>query len=275
MQIVHFSDFHLRGDGQLSFGVVDTRACLQTAFAHFQAMVQKPDLFVITGDLADSGDDQAYHMLYDTFAPLGIPVYALPGNHDRRDRMRRILQGWCPENTAVAPHMCYTVEFEVTRLLMLDTLVPGSHSGHCLPVVLDWLEAELARRPCVPALLFMHHPPFRTGMGMMDEAFEGVDRLHALVSAAPHVRLCCGHMHRPIMTQWAGCLALTAPSVAMQIELDLSPCGGDTFRMETPGYLVHHWEQGSWNSHVCQIACAADFSGPHRFIGSVNPVEHS
>lgn len=275
MQIAHFSDPHLRGDGQLSFRVVDTSACLKTAVTHFQKLEKKPDMFVITGDLADSGDEQAYHMLYDAFAPLGIPVYALPGNHDRRDRMRSILHGWCPENSAVAPHMCFAVEFEETRLLMLDTLVPGSHSGHCLPVVLDWLEHELGRRPDVPALLFMHHPPFKTGMGMMDEAFEGVERLHAIVSSAPQLRLCCGHMHRPIVTQWAGSIALTAPSIAMQIELDLSERGGDTFRMETPGYLIHHWEQGTWNSHVCQIACVADFSGPHPFIGSVNPVEHS
>lgn len=272
MQILHFSDLHLRGDGQKSFRVVDTLACLKVAHAHFQALAQKPDAFVITGDLADSGDERAYHLLYDMFAPLGIPVYALPGNHDRRDRMRSILHGWCPENPGLAPHMCYAVDYPKTRLLMLDTLVPGSHSGHCLPVVLDWLEAELARRS-VPILVFMHHPPFPTGMGMMDEAFEGVARLHAILSKSPYTRLCCGHMHRPIVTQWAGCLALTAPSVAMQIELDLSPEGGDTFRMETPGYLVHHWHEGTWSSHVCQIACAADFSGPHPFIGSVNPME--
>lgn len=274
MKILHLSDTHLRGDGQLSFQVVDTVACLQAASAHFVALAQKPDAFVITGDLADSGDEHAYKLLYDAFAPLNIPVYALPGNHDRRDRMRSILQGWCPENAAVMPHMCYAVEFAHTRLLMLDTLVPGSHSGHCVPVVLDWLQEELARRP-VPTLLFMHHPPFTTGMGTMDESFEGVERLHTILSKTPQVRLCCGHMHRPIMTQWAGCLALTAPSVAMQIELDLRPQGGDHFRMESPGYLVHHWEQGRWNSHVCQIPCAADFSGPHPFVGSVNPLELS
>lgn len=272
MQILHLSDPHLRGDGQKSFRVVDTRACLQKACTHFQALATKPDIAVITGDLADSGDEHAYAMLYEAFAPLGIPVYALPGNHDRRDRMRAALHGWCPANPALAPHMCYAVDLGETRLVMLDTLVPGSHSGHCLPVVLDWLEAELAGHP-VSTLLFMHHPPFLSGLGMMDEAFEGVERLHAILKAAPYVRLCCGHMHRPIVSQWAGCLALTAPSIAMQIELDLSPEGGDTFRMETPGYLMHHWHQGTWNSHVCQIACAADFSGPHPFIGSVNPVE--
>lgn len=70
-----------------------------------------------------------------------------------------------------------------------------------------------------------------------------------------------------------GCIALTSPAVSMQIDLDLSPEGGDTFRMETPGYLLHHWDGSVLNSHICQIPCSPTFSGPHPFVGSVNPVE--
>ena len=68
-------------------------------------------------------------------------------------------------------------------------------------------------------------------------------------------------------------LHLTQPAVSMQIDLDLSPEGGDTFRMETPGYLLHHWDGSVLNSHICQIPCSPTFSGPHPFVGSVNPVE--
>lgn len=274
MRIVHFSDPHLRGDGSLSFRVVDTKAWLKTAIAHFATLEYKPDAFVITGDLADSGDEKAYHMLYTCFQPLDTPVYVVPGNHDRRDRMRSILGSWCPEGFEGT--LCSAVDSdgkEGVRLLLLDTLEPGSHSGHFLESTACWLENELARQPERPTLLFMHHPPFRTGMGMMDEPFEGVERLAGIMRNYPWVQICCGHMHRPIVTRWAGCLAMTAPSIAMQIELDLSAEGGDAFRMETPGYLLHHWEHGVWNSHVCQIPCQPTFSGPHRFIGSVNPLE--
>ena len=34
---------------------------------------QKPDIMVITGDLADSGDEHAYHMLYEALSPLAFP----------------------------------------------------------------------------------------------------------------------------------------------------------------------------------------------------------
>ena len=273
MRILHLSDFHLRGDGGLSFRVVDTRECLETAARHLLALEQRPDALVITGDLADSGDARAYEMLREALSPLSLPVYAVPGNHDRRDRMRDLLGAWCPADPAVAPYLCCTAEDGPVRLIMLDTMSPGSHSGHLPELVGDWLERTLEARPGVPTLLFMHHPPFVTGMGAMDEPFENVDRFAAILRRAPWVRLCCGHMHRPIVTQWAGCLALTAPAVSMQIDLDLSPEGGDTFRMETPGYLLHHWDGETLNAHVCQIPCAPTFSGPHPFVGSVNPVE--
>ena len=78
------------------------------------------------------------------------------------------------------------------RLVMLDTMQPGSHSGHCPEAVAGWLERTLAARPGVPTLLFMHHPPFVTGMGAMDEPFENVGRLADILSRSPWVRLCCG-----------------------------------------------------------------------------------
>lgn len=37
----------------------------------------------------------------------------------------------CPADASVAPYLCYAVEDGPVRLVMLDTMQPGSHSGHC------------------------------------------------------------------------------------------------------------------------------------------------
>ena len=272
MEILQISDLHLRGDGKLSFRKVDTPACLRTAAAYLHALNRMPDAIVITGDLADSGDEHAYHMLYEALGDLPVPIYAVPGNHDRRDRMRAILKGWVPEESPVPPRVCHCVDMGEVRLVMLDSMEPGSHSGHCPEAMARWLDACLQEDSSRPALVFMHHPPFITGMGAMDEPFEGADLLRDVLSRAPWARLCCGHMHRPIFTAWAQGLALTVPSISMQIDLDLSPQGGDTFRMEMPGYMLHHWDGSHLNSHVCQIPADVDFSGPHPFADSGNPV---
>ena len=70
MEIRQLSDLHLRGDGKLSDRKVDTPACLRTAAAHLHALTRMPDAIVITGDLADSGDERAYHMIREA---LGDP----------------------------------------------------------------------------------------------------------------------------------------------------------------------------------------------------------
>ncbi len=59
---------------------------------------------------------------------------------------------------------------------------------------------------------------------------------------------------------WAGIAAVTAPSAAMQIDVELIR-GGDTFVKETAGYLLHDWRAGAWNTHVCTAAEAGHVEG--------------
>lgn len=277
MRILQISDFHLRGDGKLSFQVVDTASFLKSTKAHLEHVFaldgQKPDMIVVTGDIADSGDEKAYLMVYEALSSFNVPVYAVPGNHDRRNRMVRILKGWTIPNPQTAPFLCYAVQTEEARLLFLDTLNPGSHAGHMRDAELAWLDNELQSNKNVPTLIFMHHPPFITGLPAMDEPFENREQMRTVLMKAPWARLCCGHMHRPIFTVWAGVPCVTAPAASMQIELDFTPEGGDTFRMETPGYLLHDFEDGVFNTHVCQIYKKTEFDGPYPFAGKVNPTE--
>jgi len=56
----------------------------------------------------------------------------------------------------------------VEHLRGLDTLVPGQGGGRLGPARLAWLDARLAEAPARPTLVFMHHPPFKTGIERMD-----------------------------------------------------------------------------------------------------------
>lgn len=99
MKIIHITDTHLRGDNLLSFGKCDTSASVKKAMEYFQNMPEKdlPDFFVATGDLADNGNHTAYGKVHDYFASLPRPVYCVPGNHDNRADMLRLLGSkMCP-----------------------------------------------------------------------------------------------------------------------------------------------------------------------------------
>src|SRR5882762_895324 len=84
MIIAQITDFHVRPRGKLAYGVVDTNAMLEAAVTAIEAMPCRPDVVIGTGDLTDCGLADEYAVLRDILQPLSMPVYLVPGNHDRR-----------------------------------------------------------------------------------------------------------------------------------------------------------------------------------------------
>ena len=50
------------------------------------ALVPRPDLLLITGDLTDIGSPEEYAWLRELLAPLAMPMFVVPGNHDEAAR---------------------------------------------------------------------------------------------------------------------------------------------------------------------------------------------
>jgi predicted MPP superfamily phosphohydrolase len=91
MIIAQITDLHVRPRGVLAYGGLDTTAMLGRAMTAIAALDPAPDCVIATGDLADCGLADEYRMLDELFAQLSMPVFAIPGNHDRRDAMRAAL----------------------------------------------------------------------------------------------------------------------------------------------------------------------------------------
>ena len=60
---------------------------LEQTVAHIAAQPQRPDLLLLTGDLTEHGDALSYARLQAALAPLRVPVWPVPGNHDLRAGM--------------------------------------------------------------------------------------------------------------------------------------------------------------------------------------------
>lgn len=271
MKILHISDLHLRGDGKLSFQAADTLTQLQHTVEYLKNLEQKPDMIMVTGDLADNGSEKAYQIIKDGFEAIDLPIYIVPGNHDKRTLFHQMLGEHCPVKEDIYPFICYTIDDMPIRIIALDTMEQGLHWGVLNEKVANWLEAKLDEYPDKPTLVFTHHPPFLTAMGVMDEPFINVEKLNEILRKHKNVKLCCGHMHRGITTKWKGVDVMTAPPISMMIELDLTPKGGNRFFLSDPGYAIHHLFENQINTHFCIIPTDASYSGPHEFVGSENP----
>lgn len=265
MLIAQISDTHIKLPGRLAYQRVDTAAMLTTCVSAIAALDPQPDLIVLTGDLVDLGIPEEYAFLRRILAPLQIPLIAIPGNHDEREALRAAFAdgGYLPAHGFLQ----FAIDDYPLRIVGLDTLVTGQGSGMLCPERLTWLDAILKQQPDMPTLLLMHHPPFVTGIHHMDRiGLAGMDDCAAILARHDQVRLVlCGHLHRSIYGQVGGRPALTCPSPAHQVALDLRPEAPSCFRMEPPAFMLHRWHDGALVSH---LALVETFAGPYPFFDS-------
>lgn len=258
------TDLHIREPGRLAYGRIDTAPYLARAVASVLRLPQQPDAIVLTGDLTDFGREAEYAHLARLLAPLTMPLYLLPGNHDEREQMRRSF----PDHTYLGTDgpVRYSVRVGALRLVALDTAVAGASHGELDDAQLDWLEGTLAACRGEPVVIAMHHPPFSTLIGHMDRIglLQGRDRLEAIVRQHPNVeRIVCGHLHRAIDVRFGGTIASTSPAPGHQVRLDLAPDAASAWTLEPPGYRLHAWT--SEQRLVTHLAMSGEFEGPYPF----------
>jgi len=263
MIIAHITDTHIKAPGQFAYRVVDTATYLRACVAEIARLAVPPDVVVATGDLVDRGHPDEYAHLRMLLAPLPMPVYVIPGNHDERTALRSAFaaDGYLP----AGEFLQYTVDVGPLRLVALDTLIPGEGGGELCEARLAWLGETLAMEPLRPTVILMHHPPFSTGIGHMDAiGLRNADRFADIVARYRHVeRVLCGHLHRSIQARVGGTVASVAPSTAHQVALNLSANAPSAFKLEPPGFQLHVWRSGHMVSHT---AVVGDFAGPYPFF---------
>lgn len=264
MIIAQISDMHIRAPGQRAYRRVDTAWHLARAVASILDMAPRPDLVLATGDLVDAGRPEEYRHLRDLLAPLPMPVYLIPGNHDDRAALVDAFADhrYLPRDGAF---LHYVVDGTPLRLIGLDTLVPGAGGGAMCEARCAWLAARLGDGPATPTVIFMHHAPFATGIGHMDRlGLEGSERFGQVIERHPEIeRILCGHLHRPIQVRWRGTLVMSAPSTAHQVVLDLRDDAPSAFTMEPPAVLVHLWRESA--GLVTHTKYIGEFAGPYPF----------
>lgn len=265
MLIAHLTDLHVRPRGRPAYRVSETNMMTARAIDAVRALTPKPDCVIVSGDLTDCGLAEEYELLRELLAALPMPVYLIPGNHDRREQLRTTLTDF-PGVSSHPTYVQYAIEDHPVRLIALDTVVPGASRGELDAERLSWLDETLAAQPAKPTIIFMHHPPFICGIRHMDDIrlLEGAEAMAAIVARHGQVeRVLCGHHHRVITKRWAGTIASTGPSVSHQVTLDLRPEDPGSMVFEPPAYQLHLW--GADTGLVTHMAYVERFPGPFPF----------
>ena len=264
--IAQISDLHITPPGVLAYGRVDTAAALTRSIDTLNRLSPQPDLVVISGDIANSALPEEYERAKTLLEKLQMPFAAIPGNHDRRIPMRKIL----PDPGYGAPESALNAVRRIGRLdiLLIDSTVPGAPHGELDAATLAWLDGALAASATRPALLFLHHPPFNTGIVYTDAMrLRNADALAALLKRYPRALLvAAGHVHRAAQTVFAGISATICPAGEQAVTLEFEPRWPEVFKIEPPAFHLHVWLPGEGlGSVVTHVVPIGEFPGPYSY----------
>ena len=266
--IAQISDLHIKRPGVLAYSRVDTADALTRCVATLNAFRPRPELLVISGDLADTPVAEEYEHLNRLLAPLEIGFAAVPGNHDSRELMRAALpKGGYAQSTGPLNSLHAVGPLD---LVLLDSSVPDKPHGELEAPTLAWLDATLALSSTRPALIFLHHPPFVTGIHHMDvQNLRNAGALANVLRRHPRARLvAAGHVHRAALTQFLGIPATICPAPNHAVALDLEDSLPPSFKVEPPAFHLHTWFSGEhFGDLTTHHVPIGDFPGPFPFFG--------
>jgi 3',5'-cyclic-AMP phosphodiesterase len=265
--IAQISDLHIKPPGELAYGRVDTAAALARCIDTINRLVPRPDLVVISGDLVDKPLPEAYKHLKALLGALQIPFVAVPGNHDGRDPMRVSFPNQRYATPSGALNAVRTVGG--VDVVLIDSTVPDAPHGSLAPETLGWLDEILGASDSRPALLFLHHPPFVTGIQHMDvQNLHNADELAAVLHRHERARLvAAGHIHRAVLAMFAGIPATICPAPNHAVALDLDDRLPPSFIIEPPAFHLHVWFEGErFGNVVTHHVPIGDFAGAYPFF---------
>ncbi|WP_100810933.1 MULTISPECIES: phosphodiesterase [unclassified Microbacterium] len=204
--ILHVSDTHFVGTGELLHDKVDSDVYLAELFDGFAKSNARPEAIVFTGDLADTGRPDAYERLRALVEPaaerLGAEVIWVMGNHDERVAFRR---GLLDEDGDQSQPVDRVYDVNGLRIIALDSTVPGSHHGEISDAQLKWLAHELEVPAPDGTLLALHHPPVPSPLGLIALVeLRDQDRLARVIEGTDVRGILGGHLHYSTHSTFAG-----------------------------------------------------------------------
>jgi Icc protein len=203
--VAHLSDTHLLAGAARQYGVIDTVAHLGSVLDRLTRIDPPPQALVLTGDLADLGEPEAYRILRELVEPraaaIGAQVVWCMGNHDERAAYSRELFGEASDGPQDRVH-----DVAGLRIVSLDTTVPGWHHGEVTDDQLAWLRDVLATSADHGTILALHHPPIPSPLVPASEIIElqETERLAAVLRGTDVRSILGGHYHFTSHSTFAG-----------------------------------------------------------------------
>lgn len=252
--IAHLSDTHLTNTGVLYNNVIDPAVALSRVMDVLARAVSQgrgPDIIVVSGDLTDSGDPEAYRRLRRFLEPLAPQVIYATGNHDVRVVFHAELLGE-PDH----PEPILQVHrLAGVRILVLDSTVVGAGHGVLGPEHLAELATELAQPYPGGSIVMLHHAPLPPVSPLL--TYFALDRqsrsaLADTVAGTDTRIILAGHHHLAGSGIVGGVPVAIAPSTAIRTD-PLAPPGHERTYGSAGFNLVRMFPDGTVSVSIVPV----------------------
>ncbi|MFD5225176.1 phosphodiesterase [Microbacterium sp. NPDC058342] len=218
--IIHLSDPHFLADGARHAGGSDSQRNLEHTLHAVRRVDPRPSAIVVTGDLTDLGEPDAYRRLRADLEPVGAeldcPIIWVAGNHDERPALRAGLFDAPPTHDPVTG----VWDLDGLRVIALDTSVPGWHHGDIDDEQRGWLAGVLREPAPHGTLLAMHHPPLPAHVPLFDILeLRHQDELAEVIRGTDVRGILAGHLHYSSSGTFAGIPVSVASSTCYTMNL--------------------------------------------------------
>jgi Icc protein len=237
LKLAQLSDLHLLTDPSEERWGLNPQALFDQVLA--LALSQQPDALLLTGDLAHEEDQATYQRLQQQLEGYGLPILAIPGNHDNADLIQQ---------TFGEP----LLDLDEVIVIGLNSHIRGSDSGFLGDQELNRAEA-LIKASHKPVILALHHHPLEVGSAWIDElSLVDADTFNDLVKQQANkiAAVICGHVHQVFESDIGGVPFYSCPSTNRQFKPGAEDFATDELR---PGCRIFTVEQGQLRSQVLRI----------------------
>ncbi len=250
MKILQITDSHIRKDPAALVYGINPRDKFQIIVNFISASNLEFDTFLLTGDIADDGSQEAYDFIAKHLTQFNKKVYYINGNHDNKETMINTFSQFS------SFEYLSTLSFANYALIGIDSCVPDKDYGFLSDTTLQNIKDNIIRfsldnKKCV---LVLHHHPVLVNTPLIDDCpLINGNKFMQIVNNYKNVLLIIsGHVHNDYKIKInENCIFEASLSTFMQFnyggktELDMSS--------KPFGFKLFEFSNNSYNSKTITI----------------------
>jgi Icc protein len=245
-KFIQITDSHLFSTDPGTLLGMDTKSSLNAVLDRLHSEHDSFDFFLCTGDLSQDGTIESYQYLKELIAKDGKEQYWIPGNHDHRETMLKVVSA----NHEMLP----VIKKGPWQIILLDSQIPGAVGGNLADSQLALLKDALEADKTSHTLITMHHHPVPMNCKWLDtQQIRNSQAFLDLIAQYDNVKVVLwGHVHQDSDNLVGGVRYISTPSTCIQFTPDSNDFDVDK---EGPGYRwMELHDDGSIKTAVSRVS---------------------